>query len=123
MTAVSSSGGPAARAQSQTDEQIIASDNRSAAGTLRDGPLTIRVDVRSGEWHPKATPLLLRVLAFFVEGERLQIPGPLVRVAHACHRNSEVLTLRLQLDVIRFRIQTRSSVGTSTRNRSRSIQR
>ena len=62
-------------------EQIAINDNRVPAGTLRDGVLTIRLEVRAGEWHPDGDndPGIV-VHAIGEEGKPLQIPGPLIRV-------------------------------------------
>ncbi|MFQ5678023.1 MAG: multicopper oxidase domain-containing protein [Gemmatimonadota bacterium] len=56
-------------------------DNQTPAGTLRDGVLTLELEVRRGVWH------LLgeeepggEVLAFGEAGKELQIPGPMIRV-------------------------------------------
>src|SRR5688500_9128893 len=68
-------------AVARTPESILISDNRTAAGTLNDGSLTVRVDARIGQWHPDAdTGPAVQVKAFAVDGGQLQIPGPLIRV-------------------------------------------
>ena len=75
-------------------ERIAVNDNRTPAGTLANGELTIRLEAREGEWHPDrdADPGLI-VRAFAEEGNPLRIPGPLIRVPegtviHAYVRNS-----------------------------------
>src|SRR5437868_2311468 len=75
-------------------ERIVVNDNRTSAGTLANGELTIRLEAREGEWHPDrdADPSLV-VRAFGEEGKPLRIPGPLIRVPegtviHAFVRNS-----------------------------------
>jgi FtsP/CotA-like multicopper oxidase with cupredoxin domain len=62
-------------------ERIAINTNRNAAGTLRHGVLTIRLEARTGEWHPDGEndPGLM-VRAFAEEGKAPQIPGPLIRV-------------------------------------------
>jgi FtsP/CotA-like multicopper oxidase with cupredoxin domain len=62
-------------------EQVLISDNRAPAGTLRDGVLTIRLEARQGEWHPDGDrePGVV-VEVFGEEGGPLQIPGPMIRV-------------------------------------------
>ena len=75
-------------------DRISINDNRAAAGTLRDGILTVRLVVRAGEWHPDAeTDAGVEVRAFGEEGKPLRIPGPLIRVnegteIHAFIRNT-----------------------------------
>src|SRR6186713_1405141 len=60
-------------------ERVTVNDNRVAAGTLRNGVLTVRLDARTGEWRPDGETdpgILLR--AFAEEGKALQIPAPLI---------------------------------------------
>ena len=62
-------------------ERIAVNDNRAAAGTLRNGVLTLRLEAREGEWRPdgkSGTPIVVR--AFGEQGKPLSIPGPLIRV-------------------------------------------
>jgi FtsP/CotA-like multicopper oxidase with cupredoxin domain len=83
-------------------EQIAINDNRTPAGTLQNGVLTIRLEAREGEWHPDrdSDPGVV-VQAFAEQGKKLQIPGPLIRVKegteiHAFVRNAlgkDTLTL------------------------------
>ncbi len=74
-------------------EQIAANDNRQSAGTLAGSVLTIRLESRTGEWHPDGENSPgIRVNAFGVEGAPLQVPGPLIRARegteiHASVRN------------------------------------
>jgi FtsP/CotA-like multicopper oxidase with cupredoxin domain len=75
-------------------EAIAINDNRLPAGSLRNDILTIRLEARSGDWHPDrdSDPGLV-VRAFGEEGKQPQIPGPLIRVprgtvVHASIRNS-----------------------------------
>lgn len=78
----------------RSGERIAINDNRTSAGVLRDGVLTVHLDARDGEWHPDADagPSVV-VRAFAVEGGPLQIPGPLLRIhlgteIHVSIRNS-----------------------------------
>jgi FtsP/CotA-like multicopper oxidase with cupredoxin domain len=62
-------------------ERVAINDNRVAAGVLKDGVLTVRLEVRPGQWHPdKDSDPGVEVLAFAEEGKPVQIPGPLIRV-------------------------------------------
>ena len=56
-------------------------DNRIPAGRLADGVLTIRLEIREGEWHPDAdsSPGVV-VRAFGEAGHPAIVPGPLIRV-------------------------------------------
>jgi len=61
--------------------QIITHDNRTPAGTLTGGVLTIRLEAGEGEWHPErdSDPAIV-VRAFAESGKPLSVPGPLIRV-------------------------------------------
>ncbi len=60
---------------------IDANDNRTPAGELRDGVLTLRIEMRKGNWHPESEDgETIPVYAFGESGKRLQIPGPTIRV-------------------------------------------
>ena len=61
--------------------EIIANDNRVAAGSLHNGVLTIALEARTGIWYPeeKDGPGL-QVQAFAEAGSPLGIPGPMIRV-------------------------------------------
>jgi FtsP/CotA-like multicopper oxidase with cupredoxin domain len=59
----------------------VANDNRTRAGTLRDGVLTLRVVMRSVAWRPDGpSGCGLGVHAFAEEGKPATVPGPLIRV-------------------------------------------
>jgi manganese oxidase len=61
--------------------RIEPNPNLSPAGQLRDGVLTLRLEIREGDWYPEAdTAPAAVVQAFGEEGRALQIPGPLIRV-------------------------------------------
>ncbi len=61
--------------------EIIANTNRKAAGRLREGVLTIKLEARNGLWYPETKDgPALQVQAFAEQGGPLQIPGPLIRV-------------------------------------------
>jgi FtsP/CotA-like multicopper oxidase with cupredoxin domain len=62
-------------------DRVSANDNRVSAGAMRGGILTVRLEMRVGEWHPDGeTETGVQVRAFAEEGKGLQIPGPLIRV-------------------------------------------
>jgi FtsP/CotA-like multicopper oxidase with cupredoxin domain len=61
--------------------RIEANRNLSPAGQLRDGVLTLRLEIREGDWYPEAdTGPAIVMQSFAEEGRPLQIPGPLIRV-------------------------------------------
>lgn len=67
--------------RSTTPARVVSNDNRTPAGTLRNGVLTIRLEVREGEWHPdRDTDPALVLRAFAEPGKPPAIPGPLIRV-------------------------------------------
>jgi FtsP/CotA-like multicopper oxidase with cupredoxin domain len=60
---------------------IRINDNRRAAGTLRAGVLTLRLEARVGTWHPDGDDAPgADVPAFAEAGDAAEIPGPLIRV-------------------------------------------
>ena len=61
--------------------RVVPNDNRVAAGTLRNGVLTLRLVARPALWRPEgATGPELPIFAFAEEGKMPRIPGPLIRV-------------------------------------------
>ena len=69
------------QASRATLPRIEANRNLSPAGALGAGVLTVRLEIREGEWYPEAeTGPAVVVEAFAEEGRALQIPGPLIRV-------------------------------------------
>lgn len=64
-----------------TPTPISANDNRLPAGELRDGVLTVRLELGEGQWHPESEDgEVFTVYAFGEAGKGLQNPGPLIRV-------------------------------------------
>ena len=60
---------------------VVANDNRSPAGTLKDGVLTLDLAMVMARWYPEAaTGPFADLLVFAEEGKAPSIPGPLVRV-------------------------------------------
>jgi len=61
--------------------RVIPNDNRTPAGTLRNGVLTLRLEATQGDWHPDADSAPgVPMRAFAEPGQAPQIPGPLIRV-------------------------------------------
>ena len=59
-----------------------ANDNRTPAGVLRNGVLTVRLVAQMARWYPEASDgQHAEVLAIAEEGKLPQIPAPLIRVA------------------------------------------
>ncbi len=62
-------------------ERVRANDNRRAAGTLRDGLLTVHLEARLGRWYPDGDSAPgAEVPAFAEAGKAPEIPGPLIRI-------------------------------------------
>ena len=60
---------------------VIPNDNRLPAGRLSNGVLTVRLEARPATWRPERSQgPIITTAAFAVEGQRLQIPGPMIRV-------------------------------------------
>jgi FtsP/CotA-like multicopper oxidase with cupredoxin domain len=60
---------------------IIANDNRAPAGELRNGILTLHLEVGEGQWHPESEEgEAIPIYAFGEAGRPLQNPGPLIRM-------------------------------------------
>src|SRR5687768_3526378 len=75
LTAVTAAGYGTEPARIQTH------DNERAAGTLSGKVLRLRLDTRTGAWHPNGDDGPAAEMAAFGEmGGPLQIPGPMIRV-------------------------------------------
>lgn len=81
--------------------RVIPNDNRTPAGTLRNGVLTLRLVAQPALWRPEGPDGPdLPIYAFAEEGKRPGVPGPLIRVPvgteiHISVRNSLPEPLRL----------------------------
>ena len=74
-------GGTAHAAALADPPPIVANQNRVGAGTLTNGVLTVRLEVREGFWRPQSDSGGGVVVQAFAEvGKPLQIPGPMIRV-------------------------------------------
>ena len=62
-------------------ESVAPNDNRQAAGSLKNGILTVGLETRTGVWRPEGDlGRQLEVAAFAEPGKALSTPGPLIRV-------------------------------------------
>jgi FtsP/CotA-like multicopper oxidase with cupredoxin domain len=67
--------------RSSTSEPVVANDNRTPAGTLADGVLSLELRAAIGSWRPgSATGPALTVQAFGDGSSPLTAPAPLIRV-------------------------------------------
>ncbi len=70
---------------------IECNTNHNRAGVLKDGALTLHLEIAKGEWHPEAEDGLgLSVYAFGEAGHPLQNPGPLIRVTQGTEIHASV---------------------------------
>src|SRR4051794_28932367 len=68
-------------AQGASLPRVVTHENRSAAGTLKGGVLTLNLEITKGDWYPEAeSGPHIAVYAFAEAGKAPAIPGPLVRV-------------------------------------------
>ena len=82
--------------------RIEANRNLAPAGELAGGVLTVRLEIRDGEWYPEAeTGPAIVVQALGEEGRALQIPGPLIRVPEGTEVRATVRNV-LQKDTVRL---------------------
>jgi FtsP/CotA-like multicopper oxidase with cupredoxin domain len=71
----------AAPATAQKLSPVSANDNRTPAGELHGGVLTLQLEIRKGVWHPEREDgEAIPVYAFGETGKPLQDPGPAIRV-------------------------------------------
>ena len=61
---------------------IAPNDNQQAAGTLKDGVLTVELEARQGRWAPEGEGgrVIDSIFAFAEVGKGMSTPGPLIRV-------------------------------------------
>lgn len=72
-------GSPTDTSTRSGTREVEANDNRTPAGHLADGVLSLRIGISEGDWWPERALPPNRVLAFESDG-RLTTPGPLIRV-------------------------------------------
>ncbi len=60
---------------------VTINDNRTPAGVLRNGVLSLRLEIREGIWHPlEEDGDAIPIFAFAEVGKQMQAPAPLIRV-------------------------------------------
>ena len=101
LMGTSTSANVASPASAPKPPRVVPNDNRTPAGTLRAGVLTLRLVAQSALWRPESPDGPdLPVYAFAEEGKPPRIPGPLVRVPvgteiHVSIRNALPEALRV----------------------------
>jgi FtsP/CotA-like multicopper oxidase with cupredoxin domain len=64
----------------QSTGVLAANDNRTPAGTLHEGVLTLHLEITEGDWQAERALPAWRLLAFAEVGKPASTPGPLIRV-------------------------------------------
>src|SRR5579862_1575476 len=81
LAAVGAAASSVLSVTAQTLSPIATNDNRTAAGELRNGVLTLQLEMRKGSWHPeRENGEAIGAYAFGEIGKALQVPGPTIRV-------------------------------------------
>ncbi len=76
--------------------EIAVHDNRLAAGTLRNGVLTLRLELKEGRWFPDGDGSRYEIVHAFAEaGGTPTVPGPMIRVPEGTELR---ITIRNTLD-------------------------
>jgi manganese oxidase len=90
-----------------TTEPIIANQNRTPAGKLENGVLTLQLELRNGAWRAEADDGSQLFLPAFAEaGHPAQIPGPLLRMPSGATAHVKV-TNKLDSKATVFGLNTR----------------
>lgn len=73
---------------------IVANDNRTPAGNLKDGILNLRLELRQARWYAEGADGVYEDLyAFAEEGHPPQSSGPLIRVPQSTHIHASLHNL------------------------------
>ena len=66
--------------------KVVTHDNLKSAGTLKDGVLTVHLELKEGAWHPDADDAPgIPALTITEEGAAPSMPGPMIRVVEGTH--------------------------------------
>src|SRR5690349_14596175 len=61
--------------------KVVTHDNLKSAGVLKDGVLTVHLEMKEGAWHPDADDApAIPALTITEEGAAPSMPGPMIRV-------------------------------------------
>lgn len=94
--------------------RVMPNDNRTAAGTLSRGVLTLRLEAVPGLWYPEGdSGPGIEVYAFAEVGKAPQIPGPLMRVPAGTEIRTSI-TNRLPSAIILRGLQDHGAAGLDT---------
>jgi manganese oxidase len=94
---------------------ILANTNRTPAGRLRNGVLTLSLELRTGMLRPQADDGPgIEVQAFAEPGGPLQIPGPLIRVPQGTLVRATIRNTLADSTLVLHGLHTRPAAGDDT---------
>jgi FtsP/CotA-like multicopper oxidase with cupredoxin domain len=96
-------------------ERIVANQNRRPAGRLRNGTLTISLELRTGLFRPYADDGDgVVVQAFGEAGRPLEIPGPLIRVPEGTLIQASIRNTLRDSTLVLYGLETRPGSAADT---------
>lgn len=96
-------------------DRAVPNDNRNAAGTLRDGVLTLNLEAREAQWFPDGDDGPSLVMPMFAEvGRQPQNPGPLIRVPTGTTIRVSMHNVLRDSTLVVYGLGTRPSAQTDT---------
>ena len=92
--------------------RIVANTNRTPAGRLRNGVLTLSLELRTGTLRPQADDGPgIEVQAFAEPGKPLRIPGPLIRVPEGTLVRARIRNTRTDSRLVLHGLYTHPAAG------------
>lgn len=79
--------------------RVVTHDNLKSAGVLKDGVLTVHLELKEGAWHPDADDAPgIPALTITEEGAPPSMPGPMIRVpegtrVHVYFKNTQIFDI------------------------------
>ena len=96
-------------------DRIVANTNQAPAGRLRNGVLTLSLEVRTGMLRPQADDGPgIEVQAFAEAGGPLRIPGPLIRVPKGALIRARIRNTLADSTLVLHGLYTRPAAGDDT---------
>jgi FtsP/CotA-like multicopper oxidase with cupredoxin domain len=95
--------------------RVLANTNRTPAGRLRNGVLTLSLELRAGTLRPQAEDGPgIEVQAFAEPGQPLRIPGPLIRVPEGTLIRARIRNTLADSTLVLHGLYTRPAAGDDT---------